>query len=84
MKSSHQAHGTSSDSRQMKYLNHISAPDHRGVKRVTRPLVGFNSCETAQATLVGSELRPMLRTAPWAAGVDTGLPLAEPFYALAS
>ncbi len=35
--------------------------DHRAVKRVTRPMLGFKSVETAQRTLAGIELMHMLR-----------------------
>jgi putative transposase len=35
--------------------------DHRGVKRVTRPMLGFKSFEAAQATLVGIELMHMIK-----------------------
>jgi DDE domain len=47
--------------RQMKYLNNIVEQDHRAVKRVTRPVLGFKSFVSAQATRVGIELMPMLR-----------------------
>jgi transposase-like protein len=30
--------------RQVQYLNNLVAQDHRGVKRVTRPRLGFPSC----------------------------------------
>jgi putative transposase len=36
-------HGTSIEIRQIKYLNHIVEQDHRGVKRVTRPMLGFKA-----------------------------------------
>jgi len=35
--------------------------DHRGVKRVTRPMLGFKSFDAAQYTLTGVELMHMLR-----------------------
>ena len=35
--------------------------DHRGVKRVTRPMLGFESFEAAQDTLVGIQLMHMLK-----------------------
>jgi transposase-like protein len=35
--------------------------DHRGVKRVTRPMSGVKSFEAAQSTLTGIELMHMLR-----------------------
>ena len=84
IKSSNQEPGTSIDIRQINYRNHLIEPDHRGVKRVTRPMLGFNSFEAAQSTLGGIELMPMLRKGQLADGGDKGLTLAEPFYALAS
>jgi transposase-like protein len=36
--------------------NHTIEQDHRSVKRVTRPMLGFKSFETAQGMLVGIEL----------------------------
>jgi putative transposase len=58
--------------------------DHRGVKRVTRPTLGFKSFETAQQTLAGIELMHMLRKGQMADGVDQGLTTAEQFYSLAA
>ena len=37
--------------RQVKYLNNIVEQDHRAVKRVTRPMLGFKSFRSAQAVL---------------------------------
>ena len=36
-------HGTAIEIRQIKYLNNIVEQDHRAVKRVTRPMLGFKS-----------------------------------------
>jgi putative transposase len=61
IKRDNEAHGTSIEIRQIKYLNNIIEQDHRGVKRVTRPMLGFKSFEAARSTLVGIELMHMLR-----------------------
>ena len=45
----------------MKYLHNVVEQDHRAVKRVTRPMLGFKSFEAAQDTLVGIELMPMMK-----------------------
>ena len=42
--------------RQVKYLNNIVEQDHRAVKRVTPPMLGFKSFRAAQAVLAGIEL----------------------------
>ena len=58
-------HGTAIIIRQVKYLNNIVEQDHRAVKRVTRPMLGFKSFDAAQSTLVGIELMHMLRKNQW-------------------
>jgi transposase-like protein len=77
------AHGTTIAIRQRKYLNTIVEQDHRGVKRVTRPMLGFKSFEAAQATLTGTELMYMLRKGQLGGGVEQGRSAAAQFYALA-
>ena len=67
-----------------KYLNNIVEQDHRDVKRVTRPMLGFKAFEAAQLTLVGIARMPMLQKRPWEGSAEQGLPAAEPFYALAA
>src|SRR5947209_13302617 len=49
-------HGTAIEIRQIKYLNNIVEQDHRGVKRVTRSMLGFKSFDAAKDTLVGIEI----------------------------
>jgi putative transposase len=56
-----EAHGTAIEIRQIKYLNNLVEQDHRGVKRVTRPIRGFKSFEAARGALVGIELMHMLK-----------------------
>jgi putative transposase len=76
-------HGTSIEIRQIKYLNNIVEQDHRGVKRVTRPMLGFKSFEAAQATLVGIELMHMLKKGQLVEETRAeGLTPAEQFYSL--
>ncbi|MCQ4189994.1 IS6 family transposase [Methylocystis suflitae] len=47
--------------RRVKYLNNIVEQDHRAVKRVTRPMLGFKSLRSAAVTLAGVELMHMIR-----------------------
>ena len=54
-------HGTHIIIRQVKYLNNMIEQDHRGIKRVTRPMLGFKSFDAAQDTLIGIELMHMLK-----------------------
>ena len=65
--------------------NHTIEQDHRAVKWVTRPMLGFKSFEAAQATLVGIELMHMLKKSQLviADGVE-GLTPIEQFYLLAA
>lgn len=59
--------------------------DHRGVKRVTRPILEFKSCEAAQCPLGGVELMDRLKTRQMviAEGAKALTP-AEQCYALAA
>ena len=56
-----EAHGTAIIIRQVPSLQHVVAQAHRGVKRITRPMLGFKAFAAAQGTLVGTELRHMLK-----------------------
>ena len=44
-----------------KYLNNIVEQDHRGIKRRTRPMMGFKALGSAAATLDGIETAHMIR-----------------------
>jgi putative transposase len=54
------AHCTAISLRQMKYLHNVVEQDHRAVKRISRPMLGFKSSDAAQYTLTGIELMHML------------------------
>jgi IS6 family transposase len=47
--------------RQVKYLNNLIEQDHRFIKRLTKPGMGFFSFETARRTLQGFEIMNMIR-----------------------
>jgi transposase, IS6 family len=47
--------------RQVKYLNNLVEQDHRFIKRLVKPGLGFGSFETAWRTLQGYEVMHMLR-----------------------
>lgn len=47
--------------RQVKYLNNMVEQDHRGIKRITNPMLGFKNFACAAATLAGIELYHMIR-----------------------
>ena len=46
---------------QSKYLNNIVEQDHRFIKRITRPMLGFKAFHSAAATLAGIETAHMIR-----------------------
>ena len=80
-----EVHGTTITIRQVKYLNNMVEQDHRTVKRITRPMLGFKSITGAQSTLAGVELMHMLKKGQLAVEEGTkGLTPAEQFYALAA
>ena len=47
--------------RQIKYLNNIIEQDHRPIKRIVRPMLGFQSFHTAIKTLKGIEIMHMIK-----------------------
>src|SRR5262244_1924813 len=85
IRSYNKEHGTAIIIRQVKYLNNTVEQDHRGVKRVTRPMLGFKSFAAAQDTLVGIELMHMIKKKQMVLEArDEGLTAAELFYSLAA
>ncbi len=46
--------------RQSKYLNNVIEQDHRNIKRITKPMMGFKSFNTARRTLSGIEAMNMI------------------------
>ena len=45
----------------VKYLNNIVEQDHRFIKKITRPTLGFKAFHSATATLAGIEVAHMIR-----------------------
>lgn len=85
IKSYNAEHGTAIDIRKIKYLNNIVEQDHRGVKRITCPMLGFKSFDAAQSTLVGIELMHMIKKRQLVVEEgNEGRTAAEQFYALAA
>src|SRR2546427_7435871 len=84
IKSYNAEHGTAIEIRKITYLNTMVEQDHRGVKRITRPMLGFKAFAAAQSTLTGIELMHMLRKGQLAGGREQGRSAAEQFYALAA
>jgi putative transposase len=85
IKSYNQEYGTAIAIRQVKYLNNVVEQDHRAIKRVTRPMLGFKSFEAAQCTLTGVELMHMIKKRQLVVEErDEGRTAAELFYSLAA
>jgi len=68
--------------RQNKYLNNIVEQDHRAIKRITKPMMGFKSFYSAAKTMAGIELIHMIRKGQMAK--NSNLPLYQQFDALAA
>jgi putative transposase len=69
--------------RQVKYLDNIVEQDHRAVKRLTRPMLGFKSFQSANNVLAGIELMHMIRKGQLMMGGCNEMSFADQFYALA-
>ena len=52
--------GASIEIRQRKYLCNLGDQDHRAVKQIVRPMLGFKCFGSARRTLAGSELMNIL------------------------
>ena len=75
-------HDAGIELRQVKYLNNIVEQDHRAIKRMTRPMLGFKSFWSASITLAGIELMHMIRKGQLK-GSGQSRP-AQQFYSLAT
>jgi transposase-like protein len=47
--------------RQIKSLNNVIEQDHRNIKRIVRPMMGFKSFNSARKTLSGIEAMSIIR-----------------------
>lgn len=50
-----------SELRQVKYLNNLIEQDHRFIKRLVKPGLGFKSFHTARRTMAGYEMMNAIR-----------------------
>jgi putative transposase len=69
--------------RQCKYLNNIVEQDHRAIKRIARPMLGFKSFRCARILLAGIETMHMIRKGQLAGSNRSIVSAADQFYALA-
>lgn len=66
---------------QSKYLNNIIEQDHRFIKKITRPMLGFKALHSAASTLAGIETAHMIRKGQLG---QTGLTAFQQFAELAA
>ena len=69
--------------RQSKYLNNLVEQDHRAVKRITRPMLGFKTFRCARILIAGIEVMHMIRKGQLDGIKDRASSAANQFYSLA-
>jgi putative transposase len=77
-------HKTAIVIRHAKYLNNIVEQDHRAVKRLTRPMLGFKSFWVACCTIARIEVMHAMRKGQLRTTGNAPQTPAEQFYALAA
>ncbi len=76
--------GAEIEIRQTKYLNNLAEQDHRAIKRIAKPMLGFKSFNAARRTLAGVELMHMIQKGQMVAAGGQKLSAAGQFYSLAA
>jgi transposase-like protein len=69
--------------RQCKYLNNIVEQDHRAVKRIVRPMLGFKSFRCASILITGIEIMHMIKKGQLDCPEGQASSTADKFYSLA-
>ena len=69
--------------RQSKYLNNLVEQDHRAIKRLVRPMLGFKSFRCARAIIAGIETMHMIKKGQLDGLKATTSSAADKFYSLA-
>jgi len=77
-------HKTAIVIRHSKYLNNIVEQDHRAVKRLTHPMLGFKSFWAARCTIAGIEVMHAIRKGQLMTIGNAPQTPVEQFYALAA
>ena len=75
--------GADIELRQNKYLNNIIEQDHRAIKRVVRPMLGFKSFRCARIVIAGIETMHMIRKGQLECPKGQASSAASQFYSLA-
>jgi len=66
--------------RQVKYLNNVVEQDHRAIKRITRPMLGFKDFDCARVIFSGIETMHMIRKGQMKCSGKVPLSAAQQFY----
>jgi len=61
----------------IKYLNNLIEHDHRFIKRLTQPMLGFKSFISAKITLIGIEMVRMIKKGQLKSSISSHLPLEQ-------
>jgi len=69
--------------RQSKYVNNIVEQDHRAIKRIVRPMMGFKAFRCARIILAGIETMHMIKKGQLQRPKVKALSAASQFYSLA-
>ena len=77
-------HETAIGIRHSKYLKNLVEQDHRAVKRLVRPMLGFKSFWAARCTIAGIEVMHAIRKGQLITSGHVLQTPAEQFYALAA
>jgi putative transposase len=75
--------GAAIELRQSKYLNNLIEQDHRAIKRIVRPMLGFKDFDCARRLIAGIETMHMLKKGQLDGPQGQALSAADQFYSLA-
>ena len=75
--------GADIEMRQSKYLNNLIEQDHRAVKRIVRPMLGFKAFRCARAVIAGIETMHMIKKNQLDGLKERASSAANQFYTLA-
>ena len=75
--------GADIELRQSKYLNNIVEQDHRAIKRIVRPMLGFKSFRCASILIAGIETMHMIKKGQLDRPKAQASTAASQFYSLA-
>ena len=68
---------------QSKYLNNLIEQDHRAIKRIVRPMLGFKDFDCARRLIAGIETTHMIKKGQLDCPQGRALSAADQFYSLA-